>query len=148
MTAAIANGGTLYKPRVASGVRDASGAELTAFPPEVIRKLPFSQEHMSLIQAGMRDVVTTTEGTAYYAINPPASPLTFSMAGKTGTAEFFGPLSAAGHLPTHALFVGYAPYEFPRIAVAVIVHNGGEGSATAAPIAADLIKSFFDLGVR
>jgi penicillin-binding protein 2 len=148
MTAAIANGGTLYRPRVASGVRDASGAELTTFPPEVIRKLPVSQEHVSVIQAGMRDVVTTPEGTAYYAINSPQSPLTFSMAGKTGTAEFFGPLDAKGNLPTHALFVGYAPYEFPRIAVAVIVHNGGEGSTTAAPIAADLIKSFFDLGVR
>ena len=144
MTAAIANGGTLYRPRVASGVRDASGAEIGSYPPEVIRKLPVSPEHMSVIQAGMRDVVFAPEGTAYHALKQPA----FSMAGKTGTAEFFGPLDARGNLPTHALFVGYAPFEAPRIAVAVIVHNGGEGSETAAPIAAELIKSYLEMGVR
>ena len=144
MTAAIANGGTLYRPRIASAVRDASGAEVAAFPPEVIRKLPVSPEHMALIQAGMRDVVFAPEGTAYHALKQP----TFSMAGKTGTAEFYGPIDARGNLPTHALFVAYAPFEAPQIAVAVIVHHGGEGSETAAPIAAELLKAYFELGVR
>ena len=148
MTAAIANGGTLYRPRIASAVRDASGAEIGTFPPEVIRKLPVSPEHMTLIQAGMRDVVFAAEGTAYHALRPPNSEPPFSMAGKTGTAEFFGPLDARGNLPTHALFVAYAPFEAPQIAVAVIVHNGGEGSATAAPIAHEVLKAYFDLGVR
>jgi penicillin-binding protein 2 len=144
MTATIANGGTLYKPRIASAVRDASGAEIATFPPEVIRKLPVSPDYLAVIQAGMRDVVYAPEGTAFYALKQP----TPTMAGKTGTAEFYGPLDANGHLPTHALFVGYAPFEAPQIAVAVIVHHGGEGSATAAPIAADVIKAYFELGVR
>ena len=144
MTAAIANGGTLYRPRVASGVRDASGTEISSFAPEVIRRLPVSPENLAVIQAGMRDVVTAPEGTAYHALKQPA----FSMAGKTGTAEFYGPLDAKGNLPTHALFVAYAPFEAPQIAVAVIVHHGGEGSETAAPIATDLIKAYFELGVR
>jgi penicillin-binding protein 2 len=144
MTAAIANGGTLYKPRIASAVRDDSGAAATPLAPEVIRKLPVSPEHLALIRAGMRDVVASPDGTAYYALRQPS----VSIAGKTGTAEFYGPLDSKGNLPTHALFVGYAPFDDPQIAVAVIVHHGGEGSETAAPIAADVIKAYFELGVR
>ncbi len=144
MTAAVANGGTLYRPRIASEVRDEKGDVVSSLPPEVIRKLPVAPEHLALIRAGMRDVVTAPEGTAYYALKQPA----LSIAGKTGTAEFYGPLDSKGNLPTHALFVGYAPFENPQIAVAVIVHNGGEGSETAAPIAADVMKAYFELGVR
>ena len=119
-----------------------------AFAPEVIRRLPVTPEHLSVVQAGMRDVITSPDGTAYHALKQPSSGPTFSMAGKTGTAEFFGPLDAKGNLPTHALFVAYAPFESPQIAVAVVVHHGGEGSETAAPIAAELIKAYFELGVR
>jgi penicillin-binding protein 2 len=144
MTAAIANGGTLYKPRIATEVRDDSGNVLTTLPPEVIRKLPIAAEHLNVIWAGMRDVVAAPEGTAYFALKQPTLPI----AGKTGTAEFYGPLDSKGNLPTHALFVGYAPAEDPRIAVAVIVYHGGEGSETAAPIAADVLKAYFELGVR
>jgi penicillin-binding protein 2 len=144
MTAAVANGGTLYRPRIASEVRDEKGEVVSQLPPEVIRKVPVAPEHLALIRAGMRDVVTAPEGTAYFALKQPA----LSIAGKTGTAEFYGPVDSKGNLPTHALFVGYAPFENPQIAVAVIVHNGGEGSETAAPIAADLMKAYFELGVR
>jgi penicillin-binding protein 2 len=144
MTAAIANGGTLYRPRIASAVRDGEGNERLALPPEVIRKLTIAPENMAAIRAGMRDVVASPSGTAYYALKQPS----LSIAGKTGTAEFFGPLDRNGNLPTHALFVGYAPYEDPRVAVAVVVYHGGEGSETAGPIAADVLKAYFDLGIR
>jgi len=144
MTAAIANGGTLYRPRIASAVRDAGGNVTQTIAPEVIRKLPVAPEHMAIIRAGMRDVVAHSEGTAYHALKQPELPI----AGKTGTAEFYGPMDSKGNLPTHALFVGYAPYEDPQIAVAVIVHNGGEGSETAAPIVAETLKAYFTLGVR
>jgi penicillin-binding protein 2 len=144
MTAAIANGGTLYRPRLASATRDAEGNVRQTFQPEVIRKLSIAPEYMAAIRAGMRDVVASTSGTAYYALKQPS----LSIAGKTGTAEFFGPLDRQGNLPTHALFVGYAPYEDPRVAVAVVVYHGGEGSETAAPVAADVLKAYFELGIR
>ena len=144
MTAAIANGGTLNRPRIASEVRDAEGRAIQTFPNETVRKLPVSPEYLNVIRAGMRDVITAPDGTAYHALKQ----TTFSMAGKTGTAEFFGPLDSKGYLPTHALFVGYAPEEDPRVAVAVVVYNGGEGSETAAPVAADVLKAYFELGVR
>ena len=64
------------------------------------------------------------------------------MAGKTGTAEFEGPRDAKGNLPTHALFVGYAPYQDPRIAVAVFLYGGGEGSEAAAPVAGEVMRAY------
>lgn len=142
MTAAIANGGTLYRPRLAREVKDAEGSVLQSFEPEVIRKLGIAPEYMAAIRAGMRDVVAQQFGTAHYAVKQPE----FTMAGKTGTAEFAGPRDSKGYLPTHALFVGYAPYEDPKIAVAVVVYHGGEGSETAAPVAADVMKAYFELG--
>ncbi|HXI18338.1 MAG TPA: penicillin-binding protein 2, partial [Chloroflexota bacterium] len=90
MTAAIANGGTLYRPRIASAVRDAGGNVTQTIAPEVIRKLPVAPEHMAIIRAGMRDVVAHSEGTAYHALKQPELPI----AGKTGTAEFYGPMDS------------------------------------------------------
>ena len=92
----------------------------------------------------MRDVVAAEFGTAYYSLKQPALPI----AGKTGTAEFAGPRDSKGHLPTHALFVGYAPFDDPQIAVAVVVHHGGEGSEIAAPAAAETLKAYFEVVQR
>ncbi len=141
MTAAIANGGTLYRPRVVKEVRDAEDTVTQAFGAEVIRKLPVAPEHLAAIRAGMRDVVATTEGTAYWSLKQPA----LTIAGKTGSAEYPGQRDARGKLPSHALFVGYAPYEDPQIAVAVVVYGGGEGSEVAAPAAAETMKAYFEL---
>jgi penicillin-binding protein 2 len=117
------------------------------FAPEVIRKLPIQPEYLAAIRAGMRDAVAaqfatpTQSGTAFFALRTYA----LSIAGKTGTAEYFGPRDSKGNLPTHALFVGYAPYEDPQIAVAVVVYGGGEGSEIAAPAAAEAMKAYFEV---
>lgn len=144
MTATFANGGTLYRPTVVRELRDTAGATVKSYPPEVVRRVPVAPEYLAAIRAGMRDttnapmVVPGFAGTAYGALRPYA----LDMAGKTGTAEFEGPRDAKGNLPTHALFVGYAPYQDPRIAVAVFLHGGGEGSEVAAPIAGEVIRAF------
>lgn len=140
MMAAVANGGTLMRPRLVSAVRAVDGTTLTTFAPEIIRKLPINQEYLVAIRGGLLDVIADPKGTAYWSLRP----YTFPMAGKTGTAEFVGPLDSKGNLPTHATFVGYAPLEVPEIAVAVIVYNGGEGSETAAPIAAEVMKAYLE----
>ncbi|MBI3974107.1 MAG: penicillin-binding protein 2 [Chloroflexi bacterium] len=147
MTAAIASGGTLYRPHLVKAIRDAEGNVTQTTAPDTIRKLPLAPEYLAAIRAGMRDAVAaqsatpTQSGTAYFALRQ----YDFPMAGKTGTAEYAGPRDSKGNLPTHALFVGFAPYDDPQIAVAVIVYGGGEGSATAAPVAAEAIKAFFEL---
>jgi penicillin-binding protein 2 len=142
MTATIANGGTLYRPRIVSELRHP--ASVTSFPPEVIRTVPVAPEYLAAIRAGMHDttnsafIVPGFAGTAYGSLRPYG----LDMAGKTGTAEYAGPRDAKGNLPTHALFVGYAPYQDPRIAVAVFMYGAGEGSEAAAPVAGEVIRAY------
>ncbi|MCZ7555900.1 MAG: penicillin-binding protein 2 [Bacteroidia bacterium] len=127
-TAAIANGGTYYTPHAVRKVRDRFRNQTTDIPVKS-EKLPISREAMSVIQRGMLRVVHGG-GTGYAARVSGVR-----VAGKTGTAQ--NPPN-----PDHAWFVGYAPFEEPTIAVAVIVENGGFGGSTAAPIAAAMIRQY------
>lgn len=137
MTATVANGGTLYRPRIARAIVNPSGTVTNTIEPQVIRKLPIDDEHLAVVREGMR--AATTHGTAWRA-----NLADIQVAGKTGTAEFFGP-KVRGHLPTHAWFTAYAPYDNPEIALVVFVYGGGEGSEVAAPIAADILRAYFKL---
>ena len=153
-TAAIANGGTLYHPQVALEVRDAEGVVVQSFTPQVIRELPISAENLALVREGMRGAVEW--GTAYRA-----NLAGVAVAGKTGTAEFFMDRDGdgqedrdeEGHLPAHAWFTAFAPYDNPEIALVVFVDGGAsmgplkvlEGSQVAAPIAAEILRSYFGL---
>lgn len=140
---AIANGGTLYRPRIVLEARDAQGERVAAFPPEPVRRVPVAAEHLAVVRAGMRDAVATPRGTAFHALRG-LEAAGIRAAGKTGTAEFAGPRDAKGNLPTHAWFVGYAPHDAPQVSVVVFVHGGGEGSAAAAPIAGELFAAYYD----
>jgi len=143
--AAIANGGTLYRPQIVHDVIDSEGQMVRAFAPDVVRQLPISSDKINLVRRGMRAAVAPG-GTA-----SAASLRGVSVAGKTGTAEFFvdrnkdgmADRDREGNLPTHAWFVGFAPYEDPEIAVVVFVYGGGEGSAVAVPIAAEILEYYF-----
>lgn len=137
MTAAIANGGTLYRPHFGRAVVNASGTVTNTVEPQIIRKLPIDEKNFALVRQGMREAVT--RGTAW-KLNYDD----LAIAGKTGTAEFFGP-KVRGHLPTHAWFTAYAPYDKPEVAIVVFVYNGGEGSEVAAPIAGDILRAYFKL---
>ena len=89
--------------------------------------------------------VTSPEGTAYSS----AQNLNFKLAGKTGTAQVF---SLRGRdydedkiqekLKDHSLFVAFAPANTPKIAIALIIENGGSGSAVAAPMASKILEYF------
>ncbi len=137
MTAAIANGGTLYKPQLVHDVRDTEGRITRTIEPQVIRQIRVDAAHLASVREGMREAVT--RGTA-----TKANLADVSVAAKTGTAEFYGP-KVNGHLPTHAWFTAFAPYENPQIVVTVFVYGGGEGSEVAAPIAADILRAYFNL---
>jgi penicillin-binding protein 2 len=137
MTATVANGGTLYRPRFARAIVNASGTVTNTIEPQVVRKLPIDPENIRLVQEGMRAAIT--RGTSWKA-----NLQDIQVAGKTGTAEYFGP-KKGGRLPTHAWFTAYAPYDKPEIAVVVFVNDGGEGSEMAAPIAADILRAYFKL---
>jgi len=137
MTAALANGGTLYRPHLGHAIVSSSSVMTNAIEPQVIRKLPIDEKNLAFVRQGMREAVT--RGTAW-KVNYPD----LAIAAKTGTAEFFGP-KVAGHLPTHAWFTAFAPYDKPEVAVVVFVYNGGEGSEVAAPIAGEILRAYFNL---
>lgn len=144
--AAIANGGTLYRPQIVYEIVDSEGETVRAFAPDVIRQLPISAENVDLVRQGMRAAVAGPGATAW-AVNVPG----IAVAGKTGTAEFFidrnkdgiPDRDREGNLPTHAWFTAFAPYENPEIALIVFVFGGGEGSATAVPIADEILNFYF-----
>jgi penicillin-binding protein 2 len=144
--AAVANGGILYRPQLVREVLDGEGNVVQAFAPDVIRHLPVSQENLDIVRQGMHAAVAGVGATAW-AIDVPG----VAVAGKTGTAEFFidrnkdglPDRDREGNLPTHAWFTAYAPFDEPEIAVVVFVFGGGEGSATAVPIANEILNYYF-----
>ena len=144
--AAVANGGTLYRPQLVGEIIDSEGTIVRAFAPDVIRQVSVSSENMELVRQGMRYAVGGAAGTAR-ALNVPG----VAVAGKTGTAEYFIDLNKdglpdrdrEGNLPTHAWFAAFAPYNDPEIAVVVFIFGGGEGSASAVPVANDILNYYF-----
>jgi penicillin-binding protein 2 len=147
-TAAVANGGTLYRPQFLFKVTDQSGAVVRDFQPEVIRYLPVDLTYLAMVREGMEAVIEYGTATgAQLEVNGER----IRVAGKTGTADFFCPedefkqgLCRRGTpLPTHAWFTAFAPVENPEIALVVYVYNGGEGSQTSAPIAHDILEWYF-----
>lgn len=144
-TAAVANGGTLYRPQLIYQVTNVHGQVVKRMTPEIIRKLDITPENLAIVREGMRAAVT--QGTAWRARMPG-----LTVAGKTGTAEFpaldeEGRLirNKEGHLLTHAWFVAFAPYEDPQIALVVFLEAGGEGARNAVPVAARILRYYFGL---
>ena len=103
-----------------------------------------TDEDWSLVLKGM--IGATTYGTAAYTAGRNAP---YSIAGKTGTAQVFTVSRSerltdkvSERLKDHSWFIAFAPAESPRIAVAVLVENGGFGSAVAAPIARKVMDAW------
>ncbi len=136
-TAIVANGGTLYKPQLVHAVVDAQGQIVRTIAPQVIRKVAVDPQNLAIVREGMRESVT-------YGTSANANLADVNVAAKTGTAEYYGP-RINGHLPTHAWFTAFAPYENPQVVVTVFVAGGGEGSAVAAPAATDILRAYFQL---
>ncbi len=130
--AIIANGGTHYRPYMVQKAVDSEGQIVHEAEPEPLRQAQISDKTMGIIREGMRGV-TRPRGTGYYYF----SRLPVTSAGKTGSAE------VNGSIPAHSLFVGYAPYENPQIAMAVIIEHGGIGATGAVPVAAEIMEYYF-----
>jgi len=134
-TAAIANGGTLYRPQLIERVTTSAGVDISTFASEEQGTLPITDETLEAIQTAMRGVVSSRIGTARDELSGLAIP----TYGKTGTAE--NPMG-----DSHAWFTGYTDEnreDLPDIAVTVIAENAGEGSEIGAPIFRRIIESYF-----
>ncbi|MBN1613531.1 MAG: penicillin-binding protein 2, partial [Deltaproteobacteria bacterium] len=150
--AALANGGTLWRPRLVQQIETQDGRVLRAFEPEPKGRLPLSKENMELLRYGLWGAVNERGGTGY-ALKRMAA----DVCGKTGTAQVVGlpedesaremkRLTALQR--DHALFVCFAPCgndKQPEIAVAVVVEHGGHGGTAAAPIARKIVDEYFEI---
>lgn len=143
--AAIANGGTLYKPTVVKALETEDGEVLQEFEPQVIHQVNISSETLAFLRKAMWGVVNDG-GTGSKAFIPK-----MGVSGKTGTAQVVKitearkRAAARGVLSVrdHAWFVCFAPYENPQVAMVVFVEHGGAGGQTAAPLAKQILEAYF-----
>ncbi len=147
MMAAVANGGTLYRPRLVSKVESITGERVYQQGPEVIRTITMKPGTLTRVRSALTDVVHGAAGTGKGARSP-----MIALAGKTGTAqviEMKGSYLKSEQLSyfnrDHAWFVSYAPLDKPEIAIAVLVEHGGHGGEAAAPMAKKVAEKFVEL---
>lgn len=147
MMAAVANGGTLYRPRIVQKVESVDGEIVREYGAEKIRTIDLKPETLRRIRRALADVVSGAGGTGGAARSK-----TVPIAGKTGTAqviEMKGAYLKSEQLSyfnrDHAWFVAYAPAEDPQLAIVVLVEHGGHGGAAAAPLAKKVLEKYMEL---
>ena len=146
MMAAVANGGTLFRPSYLEQVVDSNGEIIKAFSAHVNGSLPVSKSRLNLIRQALEGVVSDRKGTGRKARIEG-----IKVAGKTGTSQVIGQKKRrqsekmAWRYRDHAWFVAYAPADAPGIAVAVLVEHGGHGGSAAAPVAKRVIEKWIAL---
>ncbi|MCM0019414.1 MAG: penicillin-binding protein 2 [Tagaea sp.] len=146
MTARMVNGGIAVVPHL---TRDhVVGRRVAERPANAFGQVGVSQAHLAIMLRAMRGVVNDPRGTAFRQRIVDAN---WTFGGKTGTSQvrriteeerrvgLRKPEQVPWRERDHALFVGYAPLESPRYALAVIVEHGGGGSSVAAPIAREVL---------
>ncbi len=141
MIATIANGGHPLVPHLAKEILSIDRKVLHTYS-KPLGESVVSPENLKWIQEGLIGVVHGVGGTAGRLKNDP-----HKIAGKTGTAQVVGyesKIANSGGNRDHAWFVAYAPYDDPKIALAVVVENGGHGGAAAAPVAQAVIDAYLE----
>ncbi len=128
-TAALANGGTLFSPKIVSKIKKSNGEE-KIIRPEIIRKNFISPDILKIVREGMRETVLSGSAKSLNA-------LPIEVAGKTGTAQF------GTDNKTHGWFISFAPFENPEIAMVVLAEGGGEGSSSGVPVTKDVFEWYF-----
>ncbi len=153
-TAALANGGRIYKPRIVQSVVDNDGNVLQEFAPVIKRRTKTDEEHLRIVNEAMRKVVNDPSGTANrnadgsskWSFSNPEGEDPIVIAGKTGTAEFFKRTEAEpeGFYDSHAWFAMFAPFDDPEVAIVAFVESGGEGSTNAVPICDKAYRAYLE----
>jgi penicillin-binding protein 2 len=145
--AAIANGGTVYRPQVVRRIEDADGTVVKAFEPEARLQAGVPPATLAIVRKGLDMVVNEPGGTAYSKRLK-----NIRVAGKTGTAQVVRigakrvKKEEMGFFERdHAWYAAYAPVEDPQIAVVVLNEHGGHGGSDAAPAGMKVIERYFEL---
>jgi penicillin-binding protein 2 len=145
--ATLAANGEMYRPHLVSRIDNLRSGERRHIEPVLVKRVPLREENLEFVKRAMAGV--NKEGTAARSFGNAQ----YSSGGKTGTAQVIGikqnekydEKKVAERLRDHALFIAFAPLESPKIALAVLVENGGFGSRSAAPIAR-IVLDYYLLG--
>jgi penicillin-binding protein 2 len=138
---AVANGGTVYQPRLYTKVVDYQGNVIAEPPAGVVyNTLGVKPAQLKAVQEGMNKVVEEEGGTGYLYARIPGGP---HLAGKTGTAQAYRRVDGVRKQDLKTWFYCYGPYEDPRYVTCVVVEGGQWGGTAAAPIAGNIMKQLF-----
>ena len=133
-TATLANGGTLWRPRLIRRIVSADGSVQDIAPMKAEGGPKWEERHIRVVREGMRDVVNAPDGSGRRAALP-----NVKVAAKTGTAEYG--IKGGGRKMTW--MIAFAPFEEPRYALALLVEDGVSGGTTAAPRVKELLTRVF-----
>lgn len=135
--AALANGGTLYSPRIGEALVSPSGKVVRKINPPVIRRLPVASSTLAYMRNALQGVITNPMGTGYYAFQGyPDNKV--CVAGKTGTAQVAGSHSTS-------VFASFGPCQNPKYAIVVMIPDSGYGAQLAAPAVRQIWDSIYGL---
>jgi penicillin-binding protein 2 len=125
MYAAIANGGTIWKPTIGKAIVKTDGTVVKAIEKEILGSLPADKKTIRFLQSALREVVIGGTGTGVFNGFP------IEVSGKTGTAQVFGRNPNGSEKADTSWFASYAPAKKPRFAVVMMVSQGGFGASTS-----------------
>jgi penicillin-binding protein 2 len=144
MTAGLATDGKIYRPFIVKKILDREGKTAKEFYPQVMKNIDLKPEHFRLVREGLLAVVNEPRGTG-----AAARLYEVRVAGKTGTSQVVKMKDSKEYVAyknrDHALFVAFAPYDKPEIAVSVVVEHGEHGGGAAAPVAGQILRKYFEL---
>lgn len=128
--ATIANGGTRYKVNIIDSIRSSKdGSIVEEFEPEVVEKIDINPSTMARIHSGMKNVVEEGSASSIFEGYP------IAVGGKTGTTQL-------GSGANNAIFIAFAPYDKPKIAIAIVLEHGERGT-NAGRVARDIFDKYF-----
>jgi penicillin-binding protein 2 len=148
MTAALANGGILFRPQLVDKIMDPEGEVISSFEPIVDGEITGMKRNLQLIRKGLVGAVNDKHGTG-----KEARLKEITVGGKTGTAQVVrlekfeetDEEDVPYKYRDHAWFTSFAPADKPEIAVTVLVEHGGHGGSVAAPVAKKVLERYFSL---
>lgn len=135
--ATLVNGGSRYEMHLVDSIIDPVTGEETVIKPQLLEKFDINPEYLQAMKEGMKDVVSSTEGTGATAFEN--YPLLHG--GKTGSATFNNSEDALGRT-SYAVYLGFAPLDDPEIVTCVIIFDGGHGGY-AGPVVRAIYEEYF-----
>lgn len=142
--ATLANDGIVMKPHLVKKIINSKTGEEEIVAKNPVDVIPLKKENVNFIKRAMQDVTQKGTGRAIFAGAP------YTVGGKTGTAQVLGIKQGETYNKNkikerhrdHSLFIAFAPVDKPKIALAIMVENGGFGAAAAAPLARKILDYY------